>query len=189
MDRRAELCAAEGQAYGCLFCKTRKERAVAEQIERSEPRLRAVVARREKHMTIDGRKSRVEEVLLPGYVFFSVPDDLFPGREIFGENVIRVLGDVERNWRLSGEDARFARWLFRYDGLLRFSDAYCEGNRVRISSGPLKDLEGQIRRVDRRGRSAQVSLEFDNRTIAMWLGFELIDPLEVCLSDRRRDDI
>lgn len=36
-------------------------------------------------------------------------------------------------------------------------------------------MEGKILRVDKRGRSGQVTLEFNGRTIPIWLGFELID--------------
>ena len=77
--------------------------------------------------------------------------------------------------RLQGGDRQFARWLFQYDGLLDFSKACREGSRIRIISGPLKDMEGKILRVDKRGRSGQVTLEFNGRTIPIWLGFELID--------------
>lgn len=58
--------------------------------------------------------------------------------------------------------------------MLGLSQAYKEGDRIRIVSGPLKDMEGKIRRVDKRGMSGQVILSFCRRDIPVWLGFEMI---------------
>ena len=90
------------------------------------------------------------------------------------QNVIKTLS-MEGDWRLHGTDEEFARWLFRYNGLLNLSQAYRDGDRIRIISGPLKDMTGKIRRVDKRGMSGQVLLSFNGREIPTWLSFELID--------------
>lgn len=85
---------------------------------------------------------------------------------------------MEGDWRLRGADEQFVRWLFRYDGLLSLSQAYRDGDRIRIISGPMKDVEGRIRRVDKRGCSGQVLLSFNGREIPTWLSFELIDRID-----------
>lgn len=161
-----------GKAYGCLFCATGKERAVAERTRLADASVRAFAARQEKHKTTKGQKSKVDEIFLPGYVFFETDRktlDWLPRLD-----VIRVLTYGEGIWQLAGEDERFARWLFQYDGLLSFSKAYREGDQIRIASGPLKDMEGQITKVDKRGRSGQVALRFAQKTIRVWLGFDLL---------------
>ena len=94
------------------------------------------------------------------------------------QNVIRILSTDNGVWQLQGEDKRFAQWLFQYDGLLGFSQAYKEGDQIRIISGPLKDMEGRIKRIDKRGMSGQVVLSFSGREIPVWLGFELIHPIK-----------
>ena len=48
---------------------------------------------------------------------------------------------------------------------------------MKIVSGPLKDKEGRIQRVNKRGLSGQVLLSFNGSSIPVWLGFELITPL------------
>lgn len=161
--------------YGCLFCVSGKENQVAERICAECPNVRAVAMRVEKYKSDHGRKSRVETVVLPGYVFFHAPTQTEPRRCFPADHLIRVLTSDEGEWRLRGEDARFAGWIFRYDGLLSFSRAHREGERIRITGGPLKDMEGQIVRVDKRGRSGQVRLSFNGREIRVWLGFELVD--------------
>lgn len=57
---------------------------------------------------------------------------------------------------------------------LRHIQAYKEKDRIRIVSGPLKDMEGKIKRVDKRGCSGQVILSFHDKVVPVWLGFEII---------------
>lgn len=167
---------AERKAYGCLFCTTGKEMTVARMMEAVCPEVRAIAARQEKHKSVHGQKLKVEAVILPSYVFFEAPEAMESIARLPSTDVIRLLS-YEGDWRLAGEDERFAQWLFRYNGLLSFSKAYREGERIRVISGPLKDMEGQIRRVDKRGRSGQVELCFNQKKVLIWLGFDLVDPL------------
>lgn len=162
-------------AYGCLFCLTGKENAIARAISEANAEVRATAVRQEKHKSVDGKKSKVEAILMPGYVFFETPAKMESLSWMPMTDVIRIL-TYDGGWKLIGGDERFAKWVFQYDGLLTFSKAYQEGNRVQIVRGPLKDLEGQITRVDRRGRSGQVEVRFDQRTLRLWLGFEWIEP-------------
>ena len=157
-------------SYGCLFCMTGKEQSVAEQIQTACPNVRATTMRQLKHRTCKKVKTREEAILLPSYVFFEAPSSMEPSVEFPTQNVIRILFLDKGVWQLQGEDERFVKWLFRYDGLLGFSQAYREGDRIRIISGPLKD----IRRVDKRGMSGQVVLSFYGKEIPVWLGFEMI---------------
>ena len=162
-------------AYGCLFCRTGKEEAVAKEVQAAHAQVRAVAASKEKHKTRHGEKTKIREVFLPGYVFFETPQDMSALDWLPKTDVIRLLQYGDGLWKLSGEDREFARWLFRYGGLLRFSEAYKVGDRVRITSGPLKDMEGWITKLDRRGKSAQVVLHFLNAPVPVWLGFDLIN--------------
>lgn len=166
---------ADERAYGCLFCSTGNERFVAQRVESVCPGVRATAAVLEKHKSVQGQKFRVEAVLLPGYVFFEAPADMVPSACFPKEHVFRVLEDEQGVWQLAGSDDAFARWLFSYDGVLRFSKARMENGKVRLLSGPLKDLETQILRFDRRGRSGQIKLSFNGREMLTWFGFELTD--------------
>ena len=115
--------------------------------------------------------------MLPSYVFFRAPRGFVPYPGFPQENVIRILQTDRHVWQLTGADEQFARWLFSYDGLLSFSKAYREGERIRIVSGPLKDMEGSITKIDRRGRSGQVVLSFNGKPVSVWLGFDLLETL------------
>lgn len=168
----------QGKSYGCLFCKTGKEQNVAEQIQTTCPNVRATVMRQLKYRTYKKVKTREEAILLPSYVFFEAPSSMEPSIEFPMQNVIRILAMDSGIWQLQGEDERFVKWLFQYDGLLGFSKAYKEGDQIRIISDPLKDMEGKIKRVDKRGMSGQVILSFYGKDISVWLGFELIKTVQ-----------
>ena len=170
----------EGMSYGCLFCITGKEQSVADQIQTVCPNVRATTMRQLKHRTCKKVKTKEEVILLPSYVFFEAPSSMEPSVEFPTQNIIRILFLDKGVWQLRGEDERFVKWLFRYDGLLGFSQAYKEGDQIRIVSGPLKDMEGKIRRVDKRGMSGQVVLYFYGKEIPVWLGFELIQKSNYC---------
>lgn len=181
MEKRPSACGddqSQDLAYGCLFCKTGKEQSVAEQIQVTCPNVRATTMRQMKYRTCKKVKTREEAILLLSYVFFEAPSSMEPSIEFPMQNVIRVLSMDSGIWQLQGEDERFVRWLFQYDGLLGFSKAYKEGDRIRIISGPLKDMEGKIRRVDKRGMSGQVILSFYGKDVPVWLGFELVRTIQ-----------
>lgn len=185
MHEHTEICSpacgdeqSQNLAYGCLFCKTGKEQSVAEQIQTTCPNVRATTMRQLKYRTCKKVKTQEEAILLPSYVFFEAPSFMEPSIEFPTQNVIRILSMDNGIWQLQGEDERFVRWIFQYDGLLGFSKAYKAGDRIRIISGPLKDMEGKIRRVDKRGMSGQVILSFYGKDIPVWLGFELVRTIQ-----------
>lgn len=163
------------KAYGCAFCATGREEAAARFIEKDCPGVRATAVRQVKRRSVNGSTSLITQVAFPGYVFLEAE----PGNEyifrIRGDSAARLLTSRDHNWRLYGPDERFARWIFSLNGLISLSKAYREGDRVKVVSGPLKDLEGSILRVDKRNQSGQVALMFHNRLVKAWLGFEFVE--------------
>lgn len=173
MAEKAQSPLNQDIAYGCLFCQTGQEQNLAALINRVNPEIKAFAAMQEQFRTLRGRKTLVEKVWMPGYVFFSAPWETAIDDAIPKDHVIRILTTDRGVWQLYGDDERFVRWLCRYGGMLGLSQAYEEGRRIRILSGPMKDLEGHILRVDRRGHSGQVTLEFCGKTTLVWLCFDL----------------
>jgi len=163
------------RAYGCVFCVAGKEEAIAHRIEQVCGNVRTVVARQHKRKSEQG-KTRIEDaILFPGYVFFEAPTGLEAVLKFPKENVFSVLKTESGDWQLYGDDAKFAQWLFSYDGLIPFSKAYQEGDLIRIITGPLKDFEGWITHIDKRNKNGKVTVQFCNREISVWLGFEIVE--------------
>jgi transcriptional antiterminator NusG len=162
-------------AYGCVHCMTGKELELAAAIRQKYPCIRATAVMQTKRYTQKGVTTLHNEVILKGYVFVEAPVDAQVYSLLFFENAISLLSYDDGEWRLCGEDAAYARWIFRYDGIIRLSRAYQIGERIRIIDGPLKDMEGHIKRIDRRNRNGQVALQIGTSVIRVWLGFELVN--------------
>ena len=58
--------------------------------------------------------------------------------------------------------------------LVEMSSGIIENDRVRILSGPLMGMEGNIRRIDRHKRIAYLEIEMFGRTVEMKVGLENI---------------
>lgn len=161
--------------YGCLYVRAGREQKTVEMIQRFFPHIKPLAVGQLKHQSKNGVKSIVNTILLPGYVLFQADED-FEVRYLYSlDYVIRILKYEDRSWALRGDDLRFAEWIYRLNGLIGVSKAYHEGTKVRILEGPLKNLEGQIIRVDSRNRNAQISFGFDRQVFTAWLAFEWID--------------
>ena len=166
-----------GVSYGCVFCLTGKEKQVAEIIQLACPEAKAITMRKTRYRTCHKVKTLEEVIVMPSYVFFKAPSQAEPLAQFPRQDVIRILTTDKGEWRLTGADEQFVKWLFHYDGLLGLSQAFKEGDRIRIVSGPLKDMEGKITRVDKRGCSGQVVLTFNGKDVPVWLSFEMINTL------------
>ncbi|MEI2718879.1 MAG: hypothetical protein V9E87_01865 [Gemmatimonadales bacterium] len=86
-------------------------------------------------------------------------------------DVYRLLKDGEGHWEFQGEDEAFARWIINNKGLIGLSQAYMAGDKVQLLSCSLKEREGNIIKIDRRGRNGLIEFTFDGRARRVWLAF------------------
>lgn len=129
-----------------------------------------------------GSWHEVTEKLFPGYVFLvsEQPQLLYEElRQI--PSLTRVLGRCGEYFTpLPGKEVRMMEQLRDGMGASRnpevgiSSIAVGEGNRIRILSGPLVNLEGQVRKVDLHKRIAMVEVEFMGRQSLVHLGVEMV---------------
>ena len=160
---------------GCVFCKSGQEEAAVRLLLSTPGMLHAFVPRKVEHRSEKGVKSTVKKVLFPGYVFFQAEENWAPTLTMYYADYILRLLQTDGSWPLKGSDEQLARWLLEHDGLLDMSKAYQEGSRVIVKSGPLKELEGIITKVDRHNRNGQITLDLFGRKTSVWLAFELVD--------------
>lgn len=161
-------------AYGCVFCLSGKELDVAKCMEEFCQSVRAKPIQISKRFTNKGVTTILNEVVLNGYVFFQAPAQTRAIEMLQQFRGIYVLTYSDGDWRLFGEDKSYAKWIFKYDGILQLSRAHQIGDRISIIDGPLKDLEGQITKIDRRNKSGQVTVNFAGKEHKIWLGFDLV---------------
>ena len=168
-----------GKWYGCLFCKVGSEKTVAREISDDTKGVLAIVPERLRYRRSQGTATEEKAILFPGYVFFETDDLDYRARELNRHrDVYRVLMTSDGEWALDGSDREFAERFFENNGLIGFSKAYKENDRIRILDGFLKENEGKIIRVNMHAKTAQVRVRFCDKDIDMWLGFELIDRSE-----------
>ena len=58
--------------------------------------------------------------------------------------------------------------------LVEMSSGIIENDRVQVLSGPLKGMEGSIRKIDRHKRMAYLEVEMFGRTVEMKVGLEIV---------------
>ncbi len=120
------------------------------------------------------------EKLLPGYVFIT-SDSV---KELY-----RELGKVPMLTKLLGkQDEQFTalpdcevRWLEQLMGAaadkgneVELSQVAAEGDTITILSGPLRSMEGCIKKINLHKRIAEVEVTFMNRKTILHLGIEII---------------
>lgn len=164
--------------FGCVFCKSGQEEAAVRLLMTTPGMHHAFVPRKVEHRSEKGVKSTVKKVLFPGYVFFQAEESWTPTLPMYYADYILRLLQTDGKWPLKGDDEALARWLWKYDGLLDMSMAYQVGTRVVIQSGPLKELEGIITKVDRHNRNGMVSMDLFGRKTNVWLAFELVKTID-----------
>lgn len=116
-----------------------------------------------------------QRILFPGYVFVisDVLEELFISlKSVAG--LTKLIGAGQEIIPLTEQEVLFLRRLGNSDGLVELSQGIIEGGRTVITSGPLKGLEGCIRRIDRHKRTAQIALELMGRVVEAQVGLEIL---------------
>lgn len=183
-------CPATAQR-GCFFCRTGKEEDVVRHFRMTFPSDIAIAPTRTRYRRT--RDDAIEErvPLLPGYVFFEIRREGDPAPHVSeatllallkfsrADSVLRLLKYSDDQWQLRGYDDQFAEMLIRTGGNIGVSQAYFdEGKRIRILDGFLKGYEGSIIRLNKKNRTAEVSVDFRGKKMSMWLGYELVAAAE-----------
>lgn len=160
-------------AYGCVFCKTGTEDRVAERLRLITGVYQVFVAKQIQHVSRSGQKSNIHKTMIPGYAFFCACTEVETALLSNTDDVLRLLS-YEGSWALQGGDLEFVKWLEKHDGMLGMSKVYREGEKIVITEGPLKEMEGTIIRIDRHNRNGQVEIDFCGKKIKAWLAFEYV---------------
>ncbi len=162
------------QAYGCLFCMSGTEEIISRMVHYKHPEVRICPATYDRFRFRKGMKTQHTAIFMPGYVFYQAEPDIMLPYDFPRDRGFRMLRDESGDWRLRGRDRKFVQWLFQQDCHLKVSEAYMENDQVRIRSGPMKDLEGSIEKIDRSRRCGLTRIEFHGKVFRIWLSFDLL---------------
>lgn len=135
------------------------------------------VLRREVMKRKDGAWRKRIERLFPGYVFVETDDPL---------RVRQLLRSVPAFTRLLGSagdtfvplTSDEVAWISVHTNaethVLEMSEGAIEGDRVTVTSGPLKGKEASITRIDRHKRLAWVDMDMFGRKKTIRVGLEIV---------------
>ena len=116
--------------------------------------------------------------IFPGYLFVEAQEIsrelLLRVRRIPG--VFRFLQNNENIVPLSQDDVQLISHFLSFGQVVEKSVVYFDaGKRIRVVSGPLKELEGKIIKVDRRKGRAKVKLDMFEHAFLIDFGFEALE--------------
>ena len=131
----------------------------------------------------------VHEKLLPGYVFITTENVQMLYLQLKKIPLLtKMLGkDMEYFVRLSGQEEHWLELLLKQSGAGDASDRneknevglsridITEGNQIRVVSGPLKDIEGMVKKINLHKMIAEVEVPFMNGSTVIHLGIEMVE--------------
>ena len=121
---------------------------------------------------------KVEQPLLPGYIFLYLDDEeMFPNYIVRQErDAYKILRNSDGSMILQGSDEEYARWVWSHGGRFEPSKVvFKEGQVVKILSGPLLDMQGRIVKMDRHHKRVVVAFMFGGQERKVNLSVEAID--------------
>lgn len=142
---------------------------------------RLVWPRRRLTIRRKGKQQASLAPIFPGYVFYEAdeirPEVYWVLRQLSG--FVRFLKNEGNLEALGGEDRQLLLHFLSYGEVVEKSLVYFDENRrIRVKSGPMKGLEGQIVKVDKRKGRAKVRLSMYSDRFLVDFGFELLESAE-----------
>ena len=114
--------------------------------------------------------------MFPGYLF------LITGqiREVYHQlkavpELTRLLGDSDGPVPLDEREIAFLKEFGGSEHVIDMNEGYIAGERIIVTSGPLKGKEGMIVKLDRHKRTARIRVEFfGGRQAEVGIGLEIV---------------
>lgn len=191
-DKRTNLEIKGHDSY-CLQTMGGKEIELAREINilYKDKEVLALPFLRITHKSKNGVKSTFQKVMLPGYVFLYLPKDskqfeIRPGGVSF-----HFVRNVEKNdYILHGSDEKYAQWVFNSGGIIGMSKAIKVNGKVRVISGPLYNMVGNIKEYSKKNRNCRIEITLFGRLISMWLPFQWVEevPEEKKIEDNQSEN-
>lgn len=114
----------------------------------------------------------VEKALFPGYLFVDTEkiESVIEGLKKFRQYT-KVLREGKMVSPITVQEQQFLSIMMDQQHLVRYSEGFLIGEKVCITTGPLKNFEGYIRTVDRHRRVAKLEIPIFGRPTPTEVGF------------------
>lgn len=122
-----------------------------------------------------GEWHKEKKRLFPGYIFVVTDEIAALYTELNKiQGFAKILGDQTCLLPLTEREVSFIRRFGGEEHVVGMSWGMIENDEVMIMEGPLKGLEGCIRRIDRHKRRAEIEIEMFGRTVNATVGIEIV---------------
>ena len=114
--------------------------------------------------------------LFPGYVFIEtdrIEDFYIRLRRIYA--MTKVLRIGEEMTPIQKEEEDYLRRLGGDDHVVKYSEGYIEGDNLVVTSGPLKDFMGKVKKVLRHKRLVVMEVPLLGHTVEVTLGMGILE--------------
>jgi transcriptional antiterminator NusG len=173
--------------YYAVQVAVRKESKFIEQAEHAlagrKYRQRFIFPKRQLKIWRQGKEQTEIQPLFSGYVFIEVEDSI--DRELYGvlratDHFYRFLKSNHEITFLQGHDLSILNHFIQIGETAGSSLVYFDENdHIVVTEGPLKGLEGNIIKVDKRKHRAKIRLNFEDNPMTFDLAFDIISKEEI----------
>ena len=175
LSLRRDFLNKNGMDVYCLYVLYGLEVLIANKFNQKFPDLLSLPILKYQHKSVNGVKTIIQKPMLSNYVFLYLPKDMNVYDLKIDGSTFKILNPKNDDGKLVGYDLKYALRMLQAGGIVDMSKAIKENDRVKIVSGPLKEVEAKIRKMDPRNRNAKVVVDFMGRSTEIWLPFEYMD--------------
>lgn len=130
----------------------------------------------ERMTKIGGEMTMVKTRLFPGYVFMETDhaEDMYLRLKKI-KAMTKLLKTGDEITPLYPEEEAYLKSLEDEEHVVRYSEGYLEGDKLVITSGALKDYEGEIKKVLRHKRLVVLEVPLLGRKVEVTLGLGVVE--------------
>lgn len=130
----------------------------------------------ERWTKVRGERTLITSRLFPGYVFIETERiEDFHKRLSRVYAMTKVLRTGEEMTPIQKEEEEYLRRLGGDDHVVKYSEGYMEGDKLVVTSGPLKDFAGKVKKVLRHKRLVVMEVPLLRRTVEVTLGMGVVE--------------
>lgn len=130
----------------------------------------------ERWTKIRGERTLITSRLFPGYVFIETEkiEDFYKRlNRIYA--MTKVLRTGDEMTPIQKEEEEYLRRLGGDEHVVKYSEGYIEGDKLVVTSGPLKDFEGRIKKILRHKRLVVIEVSLLGQTAEVTLGLGVVE--------------
>ncbi len=134
------------------------------------------VPQAERWTKIHGEKRLITSRLFPGYVFIETEKiQDFHTRLNRICSMAKILKTGEEMTPIQLEEEEYLKRLGGYEHVVQYSEGYIEGEKLVVTSGPLKDFKGKVKKILRHKRLVVMEVPLLGHTVVVTLGLGIVD--------------